>query len=265
MARGRFISESVATDARLNALSVEAQLVYLMAVPHLDRDGLISGDPDVLWGKVCPKRRQFIDHIAAYIQEWAKAGLVFMYDSDEGPVLWFRGFVKNQVGLRYERETPSKYPPPPNIESPASLRQVSGKAQDDGGESAHQLEDQVEVKDQVEVEVKGATPAATAVNDVASLWQKWDANMPGTKTPVIVDSVNSLLDDYSIAEIEQAITIACQRNQRNFGYVRGILQKGVFSDRASPSGGEVGRKSSNRGLAAATGFMQRKGMLNGSN
>lgn len=116
MARGRFISESVAKDARLNSLSVEAELVYLMTIPHLDRDGLIDGDPDVLWGTVCPKRRQFIDRITSFIQEWATAGLITMYDTDEGPVLWFTGFAKNQVGLRYDRETPSTFPPPPGHE-----------------------------------------------------------------------------------------------------------------------------------------------------
>jgi hypothetical protein len=116
MARGRFISESVAKDVRLNSLSVEAELVYLMTIPHLDRDGLIEGDPDVLWGTVCPKRRQFIDRVASFIQEWATAGLITMYDTDEGPVLWFTGFTKNQVGLRYDRETPSTFPPPPGHE-----------------------------------------------------------------------------------------------------------------------------------------------------
>lgn len=152
MARGRFISESVATDARLNSLSVEAELVYLMAIPHLDRDGLIEGDPNVLWGKVCPKRRQFLDTMAVYIQEWAKAGLVLMYDSDNGPVLWFKGFVKNQLGLRYDRETPSKFPPPPQNE----VRQTSGKLPDNDGGSSAQWQAQSEVKDQVEVKAQAA-------------------------------------------------------------------------------------------------------------
>lgn len=150
MARGRFISESVAKDARLNSLSVEAQLVYLMTVPHLDRDGLIDGDPDVLWGVVCPKRRQFLDKMAVYIQEWAKAGLVLMYDSDNGPVLWFKGFTKNQQGMRYDREAPSKFPPPPNSEpTPDKLPTNSGNCRAE-----------VEVKDQDQGEIARAQPSA---------------------------------------------------------------------------------------------------------
>lgn len=143
MARGRFISESVAKDARLNSLSVEAQLVYLMAVPHLDRDGLIEGDPDVLWGTVCPKRRQFLDRMAAFIQEWAKAGLVLMYDTEDGPALWFRGFAKNQQGMRYDREAPSKFSPPPDSTTPDKLPTNSGNCPAQG-----QVEDQDQVEDQ---------------------------------------------------------------------------------------------------------------------
>lgn len=186
MARGRFISESVAKDARLNSLSLEAELVYLMTIPHLDRDGLIDGDPDVLWGTVCPKRRQLIDRMAAFVQEWAKAGLVLCYDTEEGVVLWFKGFTKNQIGLRYERETPSRFPPPPGYyrgtigivaeppapESPQdsdttppssgeqpeeippsadSIRQESGNAPAEVRQMSAQCQEQVEVQ----VEVKG--------------------------------------------------------------------------------------------------------------
>lgn len=160
MARGRFISTSVATDARLNSLSVEAELVYLMTIPHLDRDGLIEGDPNVLWGKVCPKRRQFLDSMAVYIQEWAKAGLVLMYDSNNGPVLWFKGFVKNQLGLRYDRETPSEFPPPPQNE----VRQNAGDLPDTDGGSSAQCQYQSEVKAQVEVkaQAQGARTAPAA-------------------------------------------------------------------------------------------------------
>lgn len=300
MARGRFISESVATDARLNSLSVEAELVYLMTVPHLDRDGLISGDPDVLWGKVCPKRRLFIDRIAVFIQEWAKAGLVTMYDSDEGPVLWFGGFAKNQVGLRYDRETPSKFPappgyifgtdgivvspPPPDIPDPEthpnppdlsdvdSLPQVSGTLPEASGNCLAQWQvedqDQLEVKDQGKAEAEGATPSAAAVldPDAARVWEAWNANMPGTKSPVIADGVNALLDEYSAAEIIEAIAIACRRHKRSLGYIEGILIKGVFEKPQITTGADYrpGR-STNGGVAAVLGYMEEKGMRNGRN
>lgn len=99
-------------------------------------------------------------------------------------------------------------------------------------------EDHDQKEDQVEAEGL-APPAAVATNaNIARLWAKWDANMPGVKTQVIVDGVNELLNEYSIAEIEEAINIACKRNKRFLSYIEGILAKGVFSDRPQPSGGD---------------------------
>lgn len=167
MARGRFISASVATDARLNSLSVEAELAYLMAIPHLDRDGLIEGNPNVLWGKICPMRRTFLEMMADIVQEWTKAGLVMCYDSDEGSVLWFLGFAKNQQGMRYDRETPSRFPKPhmktapPETDSQCAdnIRQESGKVPDEVRKSAAQWQEQVEVQDQVQETEKQQTHA----------------------------------------------------------------------------------------------------------
>ena len=49
------------------------------------------------------------------IAEWVKSGLVVAYDCEDGRVLHFVGFGKNQTGMRYDRETPSVFPPPPKI------------------------------------------------------------------------------------------------------------------------------------------------------
>ena len=112
MAKGRFISQTIAKDKRLNQLSMEAELLYLMTIPHLDRDGLILGEPLVLWGTVCPRRPELMTSIETLISEWLEAGLILRYLADDDPILYFTGFNKNQQ-LRYDRETPSQYDPPP--------------------------------------------------------------------------------------------------------------------------------------------------------
>jgi hypothetical protein len=53
------------------------------------------------------------ERMAAYISEWAQAGLVVWYEADGDHWLWFTGFDKNQTGLRKDREVPSVIPPPP--------------------------------------------------------------------------------------------------------------------------------------------------------
>lgn len=124
MARGRFLSTSIATDKRLNSLSVEAELVYLMTVPHLDRDGMILGDPLSLWGEVCRRRPHLMDSMESIIDEWLVCGLVLRFEGNDDPILFFVGFSKNQNGMRYDREAPSEFPCPPGyVRTPTGLRQ----------------------------------------------------------------------------------------------------------------------------------------------
>lgn len=113
MARGRMISQSVSTDKRLNELTIEAQLVFLMTIPHLDRDGLLLADAPILAGKVCPRREDLRPLMESIIGQWIQLGMVISYESEDGTILFFTGFAKNQAGMRYDREPKSTLPPPP--------------------------------------------------------------------------------------------------------------------------------------------------------
>jgi hypothetical protein len=113
MARGRMINQSIALDAEFNAMSVEAQLLYMRTIPHLDRDGLILGNPVALWAKIAPLMPDLMPRMSMAIREWSNAGLVIAYDTKQGTILFFQGFSKNQTGMRYDREAESVFPPPP--------------------------------------------------------------------------------------------------------------------------------------------------------
>jgi hypothetical protein len=113
MASGRFLSVSVAEDDKLSKLSMTAEYVYLKTIPHLDRDGLITGKPGLLYSKVCPTREELFGGLQVIIDEWVQVGLVIRYVTDEGPALFFRGFSKNNNLPHYERERPSRFPAPP--------------------------------------------------------------------------------------------------------------------------------------------------------
>lgn len=113
MAKGRMLNQSVADDDRLNSLSMDAMLLYLMCLPHLDRDGLIDGRPRILSARVAPLRDDLGQRAANIIDEWVEIGLVERYTGERTPILWFRGFQKNQEGMLYNREKASAYPPPP--------------------------------------------------------------------------------------------------------------------------------------------------------
>ena len=116
MPAGRFLSKTVATDEALNRLSWQAQAIYLMTIPHLDRDGLITGHPLLLMAQVAPLRAaELVSTMADLIQEWIAVELVLLYHdaSDGQPVLFFKD---QELGIRYTRETPSTFAPPPGYE-----------------------------------------------------------------------------------------------------------------------------------------------------
>lgn len=113
MARGRMMSQSIAEDLAFNAMSIEAQFMYMRSIPHLDRDGLITGHPVLLKAKIAPLVDGLSKTMAQIITEWSEAGLVISYEDNKTPALFFTGFTKNQIGMRYEREPASLLPPPP--------------------------------------------------------------------------------------------------------------------------------------------------------
>lgn len=115
MAKARMLSTKASTDPDLNSMSVEAELMFLLTIPHLDRDGLISGDPIPLWAKVAPRRVELMDKMPRVIQEWVEHNLVVRYDWKDGAILFFPGFRKHNPNMFYEREPVSEFPPPPNF------------------------------------------------------------------------------------------------------------------------------------------------------
>jgi len=205
MARGRMMNTTVATDLRLNELSLEAHWAYMMAIPHLDRDGIMLGHPQVVAGRICPLRPKIGGKMAAIIQEWVNAGLVISYQSENGPVLYFTGFQKNQnFGAAYAREGKSIFDPPPGY-----IRTETGLIPEEeyellsNSEPTHELvgvtqaltRARAEVKDQVEVkdqERGGAMPPPARHPAIAIFHSVWDRYPNKLQTETITSRVHDL-------------------------------------------------------------------------
>ncbi|MCB0201072.1 MAG: hypothetical protein KDI03_13460 [Anaerolineae bacterium] len=112
MAKGRMLNRTAAVDKELNECSVEAHLLFLMTIPHLDRDGLIAGEPMQHLGTALPFRPDFFPRYDDLIQELIDADLVVRYNTNRGRVLFFNGFKDNQT-ITYSREGASVFDPPP--------------------------------------------------------------------------------------------------------------------------------------------------------
>lgn len=113
MARARMLATDASIDPELNSLTLPALTLYLLTIPHLDRDGLIDANPVRLAALAAPLRPDLRDGAGALINEWVESGLVIRYPAARNQaVLYFKGFRKHNR-FEYRKETPSSYPPPP--------------------------------------------------------------------------------------------------------------------------------------------------------
>lgn len=233
MARGRMVSTTISTDKRLNALSLDAALVYLMAIPQLDRDGLIHGDPVLLWAKVCPRRQDLMPQMQRIINEWVAQELVSVYQDRDELVAYFVGFQKNQAMTHYDREAPSIFATPPgyvrtakglipdevkhdNKPTADELRTNSGLTPDEVPTNVNESK----VKESKSIVVVADPPA-----DVAAVFSCWQDNMPGTMTQIVSDDLADLVTTYGPNEVIHGISEAVRANVRNLRYVAGVCAK----------------------------------------
>lgn len=130
MAEGRFVSKSISTDYELNCIvSLEADYLFGKCIPHLDREGRMTGHPGEVKAKAVPLRAEMdVQEVDRCLGELAAAGLVLWYEVEGKACLWFKGFVGHNR-VRHDREAPSKVPAPnhPKLQRLTTmLREYSG-------------------------------------------------------------------------------------------------------------------------------------------
>lgn len=231
MASGRFLSTTIADDERLALLSTTAELLYLKTIPHLDRDGMISGKPGFLWGKVCPLREELIGEMQTVIDEWVGVGLVIRMATDAGPALFFPGFLKNNNLPHYKRERPSRFPAPPGytrtdkglvaLESVVDELQelVQDLIQEQLQESVKEevqdlsLQDQEEDQDQ---EQQGDDDDARAREAVDQAWADHYSDPMPEK---IRGPLKALIAECGVAAVIHGIKASPNSDSRSFKYI----------------------------------------------
>lgn len=116
MARGRMLNKKISLNNKvaklINELGGDAGLIYTWIIAHLDRDGRISGDPEVIWAQVTPLlTRSTPDLVWATLAKAHELKLLIIYQTDEGDlVVEYPKFAQNQQGMRYDREAVSEFP-----------------------------------------------------------------------------------------------------------------------------------------------------------
>jgi len=112
--RGRFLGREVSTSERLASCSGpspdKSRLLWTWCVPWSDRDGRLSGSPAVLRGLIVPMLGWSLEDVESAIVDLEGVGLVRRYTDDSGKlVLELWNFAGHQQGMKYQRETASKF------------------------------------------------------------------------------------------------------------------------------------------------------------
>ena len=185
MARGRFVSQEITKDKKINNLSNDtSRLAFTWLLTMTDCEGRTYGDPAIVRSMVFPRRSDVtVEQMETYIQEWCDSGMVIWYESEGDMWISFPNFEKHQVGLRKDKEAPSVIPTQPENNNTNSVPDTdlgqsnSGQEPDENGLSLSKGKlREVEV----EVELEKAT-AAVAAKNVQPFGLLYDAFLEATK------------------------------------------------------------------------------------
>lgn len=119
MARGRMLNKKIGCNPDVNDLCSECGsdggLFYTWMLAHLDREGRINGNPFVLKGYVAPLRNEITPELIDRVLHFAHdRHLLLLYEVHGQPFVWFPTFIRNNRGMRPEKEAESEIPPPPD-------------------------------------------------------------------------------------------------------------------------------------------------------
>lgn len=140
MARGRMLSKKISRDKRVADLIADVGpwggIFWTWCIAHLDREGRIDGDPNVLKGLIVPRIEECTVEIITDTLTVANAlGIVVWYSNSGDKYLSFPKFEKNQTGMRKDREPESEFPCPLDENSAdvatTGSRQVAGRLPED--------------------------------------------------------------------------------------------------------------------------------------
>jgi hypothetical protein len=176
VARGRFISKTISENEELAQVSLEAALLFTWCIPHLDREGRMSGNPDLIKATACPLRPE-IDSgsIPDLLRTLGGVGLVHWYEVDGRQVLFFPKFHDHNKGLKYDREAASRYPDwcsesgtdllrtnsgptPDQVRTNSPVREVKGREEKVAADAAPKAASWSHEACEVWREVAGGTP-----------------------------------------------------------------------------------------------------------
>ena len=104
----RIIKESICTSKSINQLTAEEECFFYRLIVNCDDYGCFFGEPDVLAGKLYPRRRMDEGEVLRIRDRLAEVGLILLYESDGEMYIWLPTWEKHQR----LRKTKHRFPMP---------------------------------------------------------------------------------------------------------------------------------------------------------
>jgi hypothetical protein len=122
MAEGRMLKKEISDSGKLGRLkSDRARVLWFMMLPHLDRDGRLKADPQIIKGQICTMLPYSLKTIQTALEQLHDIGLIILYQANGDQCLQYTRFSDFQ-SLKYDRESESKIPEPNPENSGVILR-----------------------------------------------------------------------------------------------------------------------------------------------
>ena len=92
----RIIKESICTSKSINQLTAEEECFFYRLIVNCDDYGCFFGEPDVLAGKLYPRRRMEEDEVLRIRDRLEEVGLIIVYESGGEDYIWLPTWEKHQ-------------------------------------------------------------------------------------------------------------------------------------------------------------------------
>lgn len=244
MAQGRMLSKNISVDKRVHDLPNDlCRLGFTWSIAHLDRDGRTHGDPAILKSLIFPRRDDITaDDMLAMRNEWARVGLVVLYQVGGEEFLEYPRFKQHQKGLHYDREAASIIPPSNSdnvvILNPDLIRTSSGFPPDLIRSNAGASPSEWNGKEGNGSQPPPTPPEGVGGGGVASsaadrpTTQAWTTLLSmsngGHLDDVTYDLLAEIVAEHGEQEVLDKLKIAAtagKRGSQALGYIKGIFKR----------------------------------------
>lgn len=215
----RLIRDSIHTSDKVNAMSDFQFRLWVNLITYVDDYGRGDARPAVIKGTCFPLRDRLTNKdIEAALNALAGIGCVGLYEVDGKPYLYFPNWGSHQ-NIRNKK---SRFPAPDG-----SCKQLQAN---DFKCSRNPIQSESEIESEIESETRTReeNPFGDGGGEERPNFNTVEAyvgnNIPGMNY-ANMQEMESFKDDLPEDVIRYAVDRACERNIRNWGYVKGILNK----------------------------------------